>query len=223
VNPNTTPENHLQTLLGHITTLPDGWDASEGGFDDPAKAAEHGCYCPLTVVCNANPLFVDYVPHNPGVFSLHDDLSWPGAAAGQTTSATVSYSILGFFARDVAALQQSGSTATSDHLAVPTKLRVCWGQLSNVVYQRDQAPPEKQIKAAAKASFFYETQPMAVGEDILDAYLAHLQGSANETEAALANIVRDLNADFALKETNAQLDRADISSSNFKPSHGGFH
>ncbi|KAF5557001.1 hypothetical protein FNAPI_5578 [Fusarium napiforme] len=149
---------------------------------------------PLTVLGSGNPLFADFIPHNSAVFSFHDDLTKKGGEPGSIESAKINYSVYGFFAKDALELaSESGSK-----LSTPVS-----------------------IKAAEKAQLFADTQPLGVGNDVMDACVALLRGSSAE-DAPMAEAFESLKSDASLQQSNSQLGRASIAATNFKGTHGGF-
>jgi hypothetical protein len=82
------------TFMGYKTDL-EGW--TEGFI--PGSEENRGKYhSPLTVVNSSNPLFPDYQPHNPNVFSFHDDLTYlKGDKRLTLKHAEVSYLVFGYY------------------------------------------------------------------------------------------------------------------------------
>ncbi|KAI6753873.1 hypothetical protein HG530_013049 [Fusarium avenaceum] len=199
LDPNLRLEEQLDTVMGMVSRLPGDWQ--------PGKV-DQDYHCPFTVLATGDPLFADYMPHNDAVFSLHDNLTSSGEAPGSIESAKVSYTVCGFFAKDV--------TTQSQEL-----MQVCWGSLYSVNYQRDHIPG--LVQAAEVAARFARLQPLAIGDDVLDACIATLEGSEDVQEFAVSQVLSQLKAAAALPGSTSQLDRASTSSSSFKGSHGGYH
>ncbi|EWG54188.1 hypothetical protein FVEG_17276 [Fusarium verticillioides 7600] len=198
-------EDQIKTVLGQVSRLPQDWIGVE---NDPAHYRS-----PLTVLGSGNPLFADFIPYNSAVFSFHDDLTKEGGEPGSIESAKINYSVYGFFAKDALELASDSQSQSS------TPVSVCWGSLHSVHYQRDVAP--SKIKAAEKAQLFADTQPVGVGNDVMDACVALLRGSSAE-EASMAEAFESLKSDASLQQSNSQLGRASIAATNFKGTHGGF-
>lgn len=198
LDPKLRPEEQLDTVLGMVSRLSGDWQ--------PGKV-EQDYHCPFTVLGTGDPLFADYMPHNNAVFSLHDNLTSSGKALGSTESAKVSYTVCGFFAKDVTTQSQE-------------PMQVCWGSLYSVTYQRDHSPG--LVQAAEVAARFARLQPLAIGDDVLDACIATLEGSEDVQESAVSQVLSQLKAAAALPGSTSQLDRASTSSSSFKSSHGGY-
>ncbi|TVY75397.1 hypothetical protein Focb16_v005292 [Fusarium oxysporum f. sp. cubense] len=205
IDRSSTAEKQVQTVLGQVSRLPQDWS---GVDNDPASH-----HSPLTVLGSGNPLFADFMPHNSAVFSFHDDLTKEGGEPGSIESANVNYSVYGFFAKQALKLESDSRSEAS------TPISVCWGSLYSIHYQRDIAP--SKIKAAEKAKLFSDKQPLAVGNDVMDACFALLRGSSPE-EASMAEAFESLKSDASLQQSNSQLDRAPTASVNFKGSHGGY-
>jgi hypothetical protein len=191
--------------LGQVSRLPQDWS---GVDNDPASH-----HSPLTVLGSGNPLFADFIPQNSAVFSFHDDLTKEDGEPGSIESANVNYSVYGFFAKEALQLASTSSSEAS------TSISVCWGSLYSVHYQRDVAP--SKIKAADKAKLFSDKQPVAVGNDVMDACVALLRGSSPE-EASMAEAFESLKSDASLQQSNSQLDRASTAATSFKGTHGGY-
>ena len=202
-------EEQLKTVLGKVSELADEWNPADGATGADGHAPE-GYHYPLTVLGTGNSLFLDYHPHNPGVFSLHDDLTWPGQQ-GSATSANVSYVVFGFFAQD----SQSLASPSTDAI----KVQVCHGAASGIHYRSDQSPVEDVARVAAA---FHKEQPVAVGDDPLDALTTMLADSSDPRETAMSSSLLLADGAFAIMETNSQLERAESATTNFKGSHGGF-
>ncbi|KAM0083817.1 hypothetical protein ACKRZS_004023 [Fusarium odoratissimum] len=200
-----TAEDQIRTVLGRVSRLPQEWS---GVDNNPTNY-----HSPLTILGSGNPLFADFIPHNSAVFSFHDDLTNEGGEPGSIESAEVNYSVYGFFAKEALELASDSPSKPS------TPVSVCWGSLYSVRYQRDAAP--SKIKAAEKAKLFADTQPVAVGNDVMDACVALLRGSSPE-EAAMAEAFECLKSDASLQQSNSQLDRASTAATNFKGTHGGY-
>ncbi|RSL82214.1 hypothetical protein CEP51_005302 [Fusarium floridanum] len=265
LDPNHPAEEQLRTVLGRVSSLPDNWNPGLGGLEDEKAAAQEGYHCPLTVLGTGDPLFADYMPHNAGVFTIHDDLTWGGQAPGTTQSATVSYVVYGFSAKDargllpvspatqpvpgqpssatvqpIATAVRLTSTAVASATSQPTTtasqipsttpqttstdqtapVQVCWGSLYSVEYQSSASPT--LVNATQMAQNFASKTPLAIGEDVVDACTAMLGGSSNQQESSMANVLRGLTAAAALQESNSQLERASIATTNFKSAHGGY-
>ncbi|KAH6953576.1 hypothetical protein DER45DRAFT_635125 [Fusarium avenaceum] len=199
LDPELRPEEQLDTVMGMLSRLSGDWEPDKDDKD---------YHCPLTVMGTGDPLFADYMPHNDAVFSLHDNLTSSGKAPGSTESAKVSYTVCGFFAKDVTAQSQE-------------PMQVCWGSLYSVNYQRDQSPG--LVQAAEVADRFARLQPLAIGDNVLDACIATLEGSQDIQESAVSEVLCQLKAAAALPGSTSQLDRASTSSGSFKASHGGYH
>ncbi|KAK7419841.1 hypothetical protein QQZ08_010675 [Neonectria magnoliae] len=212
LDPNLATEQQLRTVIGRVSRLTQDWQPGAGGVEK--DAAKDGYYSPLTVLGTGNPRFADYMPHNAAVFSLHDDLTWEGRERGSTESAKVSYVVYGFSAKDAYELSSNAPTQQ----AAP--VRVCWGCLYSVSYNRD-APPSV-IKAADMAKSFANKQPLAIGDDVMDTCVAMLQGSGNAQESSMSKVFDKLKGAAALPESNSQLDRASTATNNFKGEHGGY-
>lgn len=110
------------------------------------------------------------------------------------------------------------ATATTPDKSVP--VRVSWGTIYSVEYQSSASP--NPTKATGMAQNFKAKTPLAVGEDVMDACIAMLGGSQDSQESSMADVLRGLNAAAALQESNAQLGRAPIATTNFKSAHGGY-
>ncbi|KAG4286415.1 hypothetical protein FPRO06_07675 [Fusarium proliferatum] len=154
------------------------------------------------------------MPHNSAVFSFHDDLTWEGAEPGAIKNANVIYTVYGFFAKDAIDLARSPVGQRS------TETSVCWGSLYSVIYTRYSAP--SRMRAAEKAKEFVIKQPLAVGDDVVDACIALPKGSTDPTEYSLAEAFESLKSDAALQQSNSKLDRASTAATNFKGTHGGY-
>ncbi|KAI1011925.1 hypothetical protein LB503_004828 [Fusarium chuoi] len=198
-------EEQITTVLGQVSRLSQDWDGIE-------EDSEH-YHSPLTVLGSGNPLFADFIPHNSAVFSFHDDLTKQGGEPGSIESAKINYSVYGFFAKDALELASDSPSKPS------TPVSVCWGSLYSVHIQRDAAP--SKVKAAEKAKLFADTQPLAVGNDVMDACVALLKGSTPK-EATMAEAFESLKSDASLQQSNSQLDRASTAATNFKGTHGGY-
>ncbi|KAI1112090.1 hypothetical protein F5Y14DRAFT_442836 [Nemania sp. NC0429] len=203
LDPGRATEDQLRTVLGRVSHLTSDWDPGAGGADSRAAAADEGYLSLLTVLETGNTLFADYSPHNAAVFTLHDDLTWGGQLPGSTESATISYVVYGFRAKDARQLLSSPpdiSTSTSTSAAAPVvdkkPVRVCWGSLYSVKYHRSDPP--SIINAAIVAKNFAEK------------------------ESAFSSVLDRLSSYAALPESNSQLDRAGSSTTNFKSAHGGY-
>ena len=227
LDPKRATEDQLRTVLGRVSHLTSNWNPGDGGANSQAAAADEGYLSPLSVFDTGNTLFADYMPHNAAVFTLHDDLTWGGRRPGSIESATVSYVVYGFKAKDARRLLSSptgiptpasGSAAAAS--AEHTPIRICWGSLYNVKYHRQNAPDI--LNAAIVAKSFAEKQPIAIGEDVMDACTALLEGSTDARESGLSGVLGGLSSDGALPESNSQLDRAPSSVTNFKSAHGGY-
>ncbi|KAF4443536.1 hypothetical protein FACUT_1273 [Fusarium acutatum] len=198
-------EEQITTVLGQVSRLSQDWD----GIEDDGKHYRS----PLTVLGSGNPLYADFIPHNSAVFSFHDDLTKEGGEPGSIESAKINYSVYGFFAKDALELASDNPSKPS------TPVSVCWGSLYSIRYQRDAAPTK--VKAVEKAKLFADTQPLAVGNDVMDACVALLKGSKAE-EATMAEALESLKSDASLQQSNSQLDRASTAATNFKGTHGGY-
>ncbi|RKL51238.1 hypothetical protein BFJ72_g691 [Fusarium proliferatum] len=205
IDRNVSVEEQITTVLGQVSRLSQDWD----GIKDDSKYYRS----PLTVLGSGNPLFADFIPHNSAVFSFHDDLTNEGGEPGSIESAKINYSVYGFFAKDAIELASDSTSKPS------TPVSVCWGSLYSVHYQRDTLPIK--VEAAEKAKLFADTQPLAVGNDVIDACVALIKGSS-PGEATMAEALESLKSDASLQQSNSQLDRASSAATNFKGTHGGY-
>ncbi|KAF4944968.1 hypothetical protein FGADI_12312 [Fusarium gaditjirri] len=196
LDPKLPPEDQLSTVMGMVSRLTPDWEP-DGSPQD--------FHCPFTVMGSGNPLFADYIPHNAAVFSLHDNLTSAVQGPGSIESAKVSYAVYGFFAKNDPSIDA---------------LSICYGTLYSVTYQREHRP--SLIEAEGIATKFAGVQPLAVGEDVLDACVAMLQGSGNVQESAVSEVLQQLKAAASLSGSTSQLDRASSSSGSFTSSHGGY-
>ncbi|KAF5658338.1 hypothetical protein FCIRC_12930 [Fusarium circinatum] len=201
----TKAEDQIKTVLGQVSRLSQNWN------DVHKEPSDY--HSPLTVLGSGNPLFADFIPHNSAVFSFHDYLTKEGGELGSIESAKINYSVYGFFAKDALEIASDAPSESS------TPVTVCWGSLYSVHYQRDAAP--SKIKAAEKAKLFEDTQPVGVGNDVMDACVALLRGSSPK-EASMAKVFQSLKSDASLQQSNSQLDRASTAATNFKGTHGGY-
>ncbi|KAL5593871.1 hypothetical protein FOBRF1_012973 [Fusarium oxysporum] len=207
IDPSLPVQRQLETVLGRVSRLSQDWAGIENN-------SEH-YHSPLTVLGSGNPLFADYMPHNSAVFSCHDNLTWEGVEPGMVENAKVNYTVYGLFAKDAIDLASSSASQTS------TSASVCWGSLYSVIYTRDSAP--SRMRASEKAMEFAIKQPLAVGDDVMDACIAILKGSTDPKESSMAETFESLKSDAALQQSNSQLDRASTATTNFKGTHGGYH
>ncbi|KAF5539409.1 hypothetical protein FMEXI_8898 [Fusarium mexicanum] len=225
LDPTHPAEDQLRTVLGKVSSL-------TTNASDQTDSIQTECYSPLTVLGTGNPLFADYMPHNTGVFTIHDDLTWGGQAAGTIQSATVSYAVYGFSSQDIpkpssepvtppsSNTKSTGTTAPATATDPSLPIRVCWGTLYSVEYQKSASPTP--TKAVGMAQDFKAKTPLAVGSDIMDACIAMLSGSQDPEDSSMADVLRGLCGATALQESNAQLDRASSATTNFKSAHGGY-
>jgi hypothetical protein len=225
LDPGRVPEDQLRTVLGRVSLLADDWNPGAGGADSREAAAAEGYLSPFSVLETGNLLFADYSPHNAAVFTLHDNLAWGDQLPGSTESATISYVVYGFRAQDARQLLSSpagnptpASTSVVGAAVEQEPIQTCWGSLYSVKYHRSEPP--SIIHAATVAKDF--TESIAIGDGVVDACVALLEGSPDTTESGLAGVLDGLSSDAALPESNSQLDRADSSVTNFKSAHGGY-
>ncbi|KAK3364723.1 hypothetical protein B0T25DRAFT_576924 [Lasiosphaeria hispida] len=143
-------EKQADVFLGIKRKFDDDWQ-------DPAPDGQY--HTPLALLDAGNPLFADFQHHNSNVLSIHDDLSWAsanGSRAVYAATATVSYAVFGYF-----------SNANRDE-----KKLVCHGSLFDVKWNRSAKPAT--IDAESVSQTVKESQPVAVGQDTLEALETYL-------------------------------------------------
>ena len=143
-------EKQADVFLGIKRRFDDDWQ-------DPAPDGQY--HTPLTLLDAGNPLFADFQHHNSNVLSIHDDLSWASADGNGTVyaaKATVSYAVFGYF-----------SNFKRDE-----KRLVCHGSLFDVKWDRSAKPAT--ISAESVSHTVQKSQPVAVGQDTLEALETYL-------------------------------------------------
>ncbi|KAJ4287907.1 hypothetical protein N0V88_007527 [Collariella sp. IMI 366227] len=142
-------EKQANVFLGIKRKFDENWA-------DPAPRGQY--HSPLTLLDAGNPLFADFQHHNPNVFSIHDDLSWTNADGTEkfhAAKATVSYAVFGYFSNSKEA-----------------KKLVCHGSLFHVEWDRNGKP--NKIEAEGVSDVVWDQQPIAVGQDTLEALEVYL-------------------------------------------------
>ncbi|KAK3899564.1 hypothetical protein C8A05DRAFT_18018, partial [Staphylotrichum tortipilum] len=192
-------EKQADVFLGMKRPFDDDWT-------DPAPTGQY--HSPLTLLDAGNPLFADFQHHNPNVFSIHDDLSWTNADGTKTfhsAKATVSYAVFGYF---------SGSKK-------PKRL-VCHGSLFHVEWDRNVKPDD--IEAEGVSDMVREKQPIAVGQDTLEALETYLDVLPDSFD--WMGLIRDMKIVIDQAGRGGSLLDAPALSQNlrsgFKPVNGGY-
>lgn len=177
----------------------------------------------LDVAGAANPLFADYAPHNPNVFSMLDNFSWtnPDKSQGFLTQATASYHVLGWHASSVDdPLSTPGGkslTTILNDLSVvlnqpsdkdkvinlntwPSARVMCHGTMYTVKYPvADSADISVPADEAAEKFTNPKSHPVTVGATPLDSVLAYVRAHQSELDAA------GVPSDSTLRATEADI------------------
>ncbi|KAK3939530.1 hypothetical protein QBC46DRAFT_437333 [Diplogelasinospora grovesii] len=215
---------------------PDGWHEQ--------RQSSPSSFVPLNVAGASNPLFADYTPHNPNVFSIVDNFQyyWPDPANPKDkplylTEATASYCVLGWH-----------SAAREDNLSAIGKFTLsqifeqCFLQLMDPKsFDMSKPPPVRALCHGAMYSVRYMSQgnqgltvpahtaaqkladpsshPVTVGTTPIDAIIAYVRahtGTSTETETDI------LHLDTLLLKTDDDIDSQQEAldmrtAHNFKP------
>ncbi|GAW19372.1 hypothetical protein ANO14919_088580 [Xylariales sp. No.14919] len=202
-NDSTALEAQAEIFIGAKTPFTQ-WIEKRTSINDPA-------FVPLDVVGAANPLFADFTPHNPNVFSILDNFAYKDSRGNVSylTQATASYYVVGWHS-----LSQEDSLRNLSGSALSTVFResflvleeddgvnldelppvraVCHGAMYKVRYQSAGMEDIKvPAHEAARKLADPNSHPVTVGTTPIDAILAYIRahrGSATETEVDLLNL-----------------------------------
>ncbi|KAI1194795.1 hypothetical protein F5X97DRAFT_346288 [Nemania serpens] len=202
-NDSTALEAQAEIFIGAKTPFTQ-WTEKRASRDDPT-------FVPLDVVGAANPLFADFTPHNPNVFSILDNFAYKDSKGNVSylTQATASYYVVGWHS-----LSQEDSLRNLSGSALSTVFResflvlakdegvnlnelppvraVCHGAMYKVRYQSAGMEDIKvPAHEAARKLADPNSHPVTVGTTPIDAILAYIRahkGSATETEIDLLNL-----------------------------------